>query len=189
MMRNVAGLSLSIGLLMGCGAAPQPAMPPDPSLLAAPGAATANGAVDGIQCESSEQLLFHIHSHLAVFVDGGVKLIPGGVGIGPPLEERNGVVLGGSCFSWLHTHDRTGILHIESPVTRVYTLGNFFHVWGQPLSATQVGPATGKVTAFLNGQPFAGDPATIPMDDHNVIQLDVGTPVIAAQPYTFPQGY
>ena len=71
---------------------------------------------------------------------------------------------------------------------RTFTLGNFFDIWGLPLSANQVGPAQGTVTAYLNGQLFSGDPTTIPLDAHNLIQLDVGAPTIAPQPYTFPAG-
>jgi len=159
------------------------------ALLAPTGDAAQSGPVDGISCETSEQLLFHIHAHLAVYVDGRPKLIPAGVGIGPPLDfDDTGFVVGGSCFSWLHTHDESGVIHIESPVQRTYTLGNFFDVWGQPLSATQVGPAKGAVTAYLNGEPFSSDPTTIPLDAQSVIQLDVGTPLVAPQPFTFPAG-
>jgi hypothetical protein len=159
------------------------------ALLAPTGDAAQSGPVDGISCETSEQLLFHIHAHLAVYVDGHPKLIPAGVGIGPPLDfDDTGFVVGGSCFSWLHTHDESGVIHIESPVQRTYTLGNFFDVWGQPLSATQVGPAKGAVTAYVDGEPFTSDPTTIPLDAQSVIQLDVGTPLVAPQSFTFPAG-
>ena len=40
-------------------------------------------------------------------------------------------VVGGSCFAWLHTHAADGVVHIESPTKRTYTLGNFFDVWGR----------------------------------------------------------
>jgi hypothetical protein len=157
----------------------------DSSTTLAPAAAR---SADGIKCESSEQLLFHIHAHLAIFVDGEPKLLAAGIGIGPPLQFAGGFVVGGSCFSWLHTHDQTGVIHIESPVQRTFTLGNFFDVWGQPLSATAVGPAQGAVTAYANGQPWSGDPAAMPLDAHAVLQLDVGAPSPSPQPYTFPPG-
>ncbi|HEY7953707.1 MAG TPA: hypothetical protein VII38_00380 [Polyangia bacterium] len=178
--------------LLGCGA-PLPAGPTDggpggSATLAPPGDEAVKGPVDGITCDTNEDLLFHIHAHLAIFVDGQQKLLPGGIGIGPPLQIASGFVVGGSCFSWLHTHDQSGVIHIESPVQRTFTLGNFFHIWGQPLSANQVGPAKGAVTAFLNGAAFTGDPSTIPLDAHNLVQLDVGKPAVAAQPYSFAPG-
>jgi hypothetical protein len=160
----------------------------DGGTLAPPGDKALTGPVDGIQCETSEELLFHIHAHLAIYVNGQPALLPGGIGIGPPLSTQNGFVVGGSCFSWLHTHDQTGVIHIESPIQRTFTLGNFFDVWGLPLSASAVGPAAGPVHAFLDGQPVSGDPTTIPLNAHAVVQLDVVDPVVAAQPFTFPAG-
>ena len=96
-------------------------------------------------------------------------------------------VEGGKCLYWLHTHNATGVIHVESPVQRVYTLGQFFDIWGQPLSTTQVGRATGSVTAFLNGKRFSGDPRSIKLTPHALIQLDVGK-VVPPQPFTFPAG-
>ena len=58
---------------------------------------------------------------------------------------------------------------------------------GQPLSTTQVGRATGNVTAFLNGKRFSGDPRSIKLTPHALIQLDVGK-VVPPQPFTFPAG-
>jgi len=159
----------------------------NPSDLAPSGATTVNGPVDGISCETSEQVVFHIHAHLAIFSGGSEKLVPSGVGIGPPLVIKNDFVVGGSCFSWLHTHDATGVIHIESPVERVYTLGDFFDVWGQPLTDTGVGPVSGAVTAYVNGDLFTADPRTIPLNAHSVIQLDVGTPLVAPQSYSFAE--
>ncbi|HEX3460046.1 MAG TPA: hypothetical protein VHT49_04005 [Acidimicrobiales bacterium] len=162
------------------------------SLLAPAGVTDTTSPVDGISCNSTEQLVFHIHAHLAVYVDGALKLLPPGVGIGPPLQfqqtSAGPFVVSGTCFSWLHTHDSSGVIHIESPVQRIYTLGDFFDIWGQPLSATQVGPAQGTVTAVVNGAAFAGSPRDIPLDAHNVIQLDVGSTLPAFQPFTFPAG-
>jgi hypothetical protein len=171
----------------GCTPPPPPA--PGGGVLAQAGDTAQGHAVDGITCDTSEQLLFHIHAHLSIYVDGQPRLVAAGIGIGPPLQFQNGFVVGGSCFSWLHTHDESGIIHIESPVQRTFTLGDLFDIWGQPLSATQAGPAQGSVTAFVNGQATPGDPRALALDAHAVLQLDVGAPAVAAQPYTWPAGY
>ncbi len=97
-------------------------------------------------------------------------------------------IASGTCFYWLHTHAADGIIHIESPVHRTYTLGDFFNIWGQPLTASQVGPAHGKVTALYNSQVYQGNPADIPLTRHAQIQLMVGTPLIAPVTITFPNG-
>ncbi len=134
--------------------------------------------IDGISCDVNEQVQYHVHAHLAIFVDGSAKQIPMGIGINPPLKTGSNTagsfVSGGSCFYWLHTHAADGVIHVESPSTAQYTLGNFFDIWGQPLATGQVGPALGKVTAFVDGRPFAADPRTIPLTAKTLIQLDVG---------------
>jgi hypothetical protein len=172
-----------------CGGSPLVAPPDGGAIVLAPTGDTAQGhAVDGITCDTSEQLLFHIHAHLKMYVQGQERLVARGIGIGPPLQLQNGFVVGGSCFSWLHTHDESGVVHIESPVQRTFTLGDFFAIWGQPLSPARVGPAPGSVSAFVDGVLFSGDPATIALDAHAVIQLDVGEPRVAPQPYSWPAG-
>jgi hypothetical protein len=89
---------------------------------------------------------------------------------------------------WLHTHAADGIIHTESPVERMYTLGDFFDVWGVRLARRRLGAARGPVTAFLDGRAFAGDPRRIPLLPHAQIQLEVGTPVVAPERITFPTG-
>jgi hypothetical protein len=149
--------------------------------LAPAAAPSADGTVDGISCQGSEQVAFHIHARLTIFVDGHPVRVPYGIGIADPqaqLYSGTAFVTSGACFSWLHTHAADGIIHIESPVGRVYTLGNFFDVWGQPLSRTQVGPAKGHVTAFFDGKVWLGNPRVIPLNAHSQIQLDVGRPLV-----------
>jgi hypothetical protein len=180
----------------GCGggnAQPTTTAPPTgtAALLAFIAGEPTGATVDGIQCQSQEQVLFHIHAHLAVYVDGQPRRIPEGIGIAPPRQVAQSAegpfVTGGSCFYWLHSHTPDGVIHIESPVPRTYTLGNYFDIWGQPLSRNRVGPAGGVVTAYLNGQRFAGDPRSIPLNAHAVVQLDVGSNVAPAG-FTFPTG-
>ncbi|HKF16650.1 MAG TPA: hypothetical protein VKF14_05585 [Candidatus Dormibacteraeota bacterium] len=151
-----------------------------------PTAATGQ-TVDGIQCETHEQVLFHIHAHLAIFVNGQEEQVPPGIGIpDPQVQQTQGgpFVASGSCFYWLHTHATDGIIHIEAPAQRTFTLGNLYDIWGQPLSASRAGGDTGQVIAYVDGKRFDGDPRTIPLGAHTVIQLDVGTDV-PFRPYTF----
>jgi len=132
----------------------------------------------------------HIHAHLAILVDGRAQPVPLGIGIPKPQIDSSGgepFVVGGSCFYWLHSHATDGVIHIESPDQRTYTLGNWFDIWGKPLSTTQVGGDSGVVFAYVNGQRYSGDPRQIQLTPHAVIQLEVGRDV-PPQPYTFGSG-
>ncbi|TMM15951.1 MAG: hypothetical protein E6G01_09265 [Actinobacteria bacterium] len=163
---------------------------PNGQLLAQLGDGLSGDPVDGVACNTGEQIAYHVHAHLAVYVNGQPRAIPYGIGIKQPVPEQTSAgpfVVQGDCFYWIHVHDLSGVIHIESPTQRTYTLGQFFDVWGQPLSSTQVGPASGPVTAFVNGAPYQGDPRSIPLTAHQVIQLDVGT-AVPPQPYQFPRG-
>jgi hypothetical protein len=167
---------------------PIPAAPP----LARPNAPAPGRSVDGISAAAAEQLAFHIHAHLTVFVAGSPRQLPYGVGIAPPLAVESTAsgpfALGGSAFFWLHTHAADGIIHIESPIERTYTLGNFFDIWSEPLGPQRVGPATGRVTAFFDGRRYLGNPRDIPLLAHAQIQLDVGRPLVAPESIRFPRG-
>ena len=83
--------------------------------------------IDNIQCNSMEQAAFHIHAHLDIFINGQPYTIPSQIGI---VSDR--------CFYWLHTHDESGVIHIESPTTRDFTLGQFFDIWNKKFSNSQI---------------------------------------------------
>jgi hypothetical protein len=155
----------------------------------APASSTVNGTtVDGIQCAPVEQLAYHIHAHLQVYVNGQSRSLPGAIGMVGPVAQQtpNGPFYSAqTCIYWLHTHTSDGIIHIESPTARIYTLGNFFNIWHQPLSSSQVATASGRVSAFVNGKPWTGDPRMIPLRAHAQVQLDVGSPNVAYAPISF----
>jgi hypothetical protein len=155
----------------------------------APASSTTPGAtVDGIQCAPVEQLAYHIHSHLQVYVAGQPRALPGAIGINGPVAQQTpeGPFYGASqCIYWLHTHTNDGVIHVESPTKRVYTLGNFFDEWRQPLSRTQVAGAHGTVAAFVDGKAWTKDPRAIPLVPHAAIQLNVGQPAINPQPVSW----
>jgi hypothetical protein len=164
---------------------------PSAAPLASKATMAAGENVDGISCQSNFHLLFHWHAALTIFVNGIQSQIPAGVGIIDPKETKNSkgqpFIQEGKCFYWLHTHAADGVIHIESPVQRSFTLGDFFDEWGLPLGGDQVGPAKGHVTAFYDGKVYQGNPGDIPLADKAQIQLDVGMPLIAPDLIQFPQ--
>jgi hypothetical protein len=147
--------------------------------------------VDGIGCQANDQVLFHIHAHLTIFVNGSPRQVPAGIGIPGARAQttpQGPFIASGNCFYWLHTHAADGIIHTESPVQRTYTLGGFFDEWGQPLGPGQAGPARGHVTAIYNGKLYQGNPRDIPLTRHAQIQLEVGTPLVAPESISWPSG-
>jgi hypothetical protein len=161
-------------------------------LLGTADSTSPGSTIDGISCNAGERLAYHIHVHLEVYDHGQPTTLPLGIGVVAPrdvLRTVNGdYVQGGSCFYWLHTHAVDGIIHVESPLRTTFDLGQFFDEWQQPLGPGTVAVAQGAVTAFVDGRRYQGDPRTIPLLRHEVIQLDVGGPVIPPQPFTFPPG-
>ena len=113
-------------------------------------ATTSNGApvIDNISCEP-EHLETHYHAHLTLLRNGKQVKVPAFIGI--DFKHQ--------CLYWLHTHDATGIMHIESPDTRTYTLGNWFDVWGKPLSKTQAAGLKGDLKVFVGNRQFTRGPA------------------------------
>jgi len=91
-------------------------------------------------CLGSESLFLHIHPYLRIVIDGKNVTIPGAIGIENALPEGSSnwgeVYSGGSssCFEPVHTHDSSGLIHIESPQNQNYTLGDFFNIWNQTYS-------------------------------------------------------
>jgi len=134
--------------------------------------------VRGIRCDRMEGTAFHIHAHLAIYDRGRAVAIP--EDIGRPLFSQ--------CFYWLHTHTPDGIIHIESPVVRTFTLGEFFAIWGEPLSRTRAGDARvrkgEKMTVWVDGFRYGGDPNGIELHQHSDITIDVGPPARKPQPFT-----
>jgi hypothetical protein len=141
--------------------------------------------VDGIGCGSQEYATFHVHTHVALFQSGRQMQVPQYIGFAPSLA--------GGCLYWIHTHDASGIIHIEAPDINPpqggpYTLGMLFDIWGQPLEREDVAGLVGPVTAYVNGERYDGDLRSIPMGAHQQIVLEVGTPLVPPPNYVFPPG-
>ncbi len=141
--------------------------------------------VDGIACGSQEYATLHVHTHLALFYKGKQMQVPQYIGFAPNLA--------GGCLYWIHTHDASGIIHIEAPDINPpqggsYLLGMLFDIWGESLDRNDVAGLVGPVTAFVNGAEYTGDLRTIPMGAHQQIVLEVGAPVVPPPNYVFPLG-
>jgi hypothetical protein len=136
--------------------------------------------INGVQCQSLAQLAYTAYAHLQVYVEGHSFALPGGigmVGMKAKATDRGLLFNPTTCMYWLHTRAADGVIQVQSPVRRTYTLGDLFRIWNQPLSSARVAAAKGHVTASVDGRPWAGDPGNIPLTEHADIQLAVGRPV------------
>jgi len=146
--------------------------------------------VDGIPCDEAPSH-FHIHAHISLFHNGTQIAIPLALGIMNPVIGAGGVLAtSGSCLYHLHTHDRTGLIHIENPIVATFTLGEVFDIWGEPLTRSNIAGFTGPVLVYVAtcapGFPFicdapvlySGDPRAIVLSQHGQITLEVGGPYV-----------
>lgn len=126
--------------------------------------------IDGIRCDSMEGAVEHIHSHLQIFNRGRSVQVPADVGI---------MSIAG-CLYWVHTHATDGVIHIEAPTARTFTLGQFFDVWGADLSSTHAGPVSAPrghtLRVTVNGRLWTHDPRSIPLRDREEIVIQNGPP-------------
>ncbi len=126
--------------------------------------------VDGIRCESGEGAALHIHANLQMYDRGRKKTVPSNIGI----------PIGAGCLYWMHTHSNNGMIHIESPVNQLFTLGQFFDIWAVNLSRSQAGGlSAGRGTSLrflVNGRVWTRDPKRIPLQNHETIVIESGPP-------------
>jgi hypothetical protein len=141
--------------------------------------------VDGIGCGTQEYATLHVHTHLSLFYNGKQIQVPAYIGFAPNPA--------GSCLYWIHTHDASGIIHVEAPDIAPpqggpFVLGMLFDIWGQPLQPDDVAGLKGTVSTYVNGMKYDGNLTTIPLRSHQQIVLEVGTPIVPPPNYTFPAG-
>jgi hypothetical protein len=172
----ITGLAALLGLLtVGCGSsnlAPagltvsgpglqvgQPPWPPEYEHLAQ--------RLRQIGLPSGGKETFHIHAMLHIYVNGLLVPLPANVGLDPAKHLE----------SSLHTHDHTGIIHMEAAHSFNFTLGDFFSVWGVKLGPAQLGGLTGyggdHLHFYLNGRPLS-DPATHVLHNNDSVVIGYG---------------
>jgi len=78
---------------------------------------------------SGEAFATHTHTQLRLIVDGKAMEIPALIGIDEAAHQ----------ITALHTHDNSGIIHVESPkVSDHYRLDQFLVLWGAGKSKPQL---------------------------------------------------
>jgi hypothetical protein len=164
---------------------------------------TAPQTAGGVPCDSLEHTQVHYHAAVQIVYQGNVLPIPANVGIsGDPTAP--------TCFYWLHVHAANpNVIHIESPASQTFTLGQFFAIWStwskaqggpnEPLDATHVSTLIltpdEKLVVYTDlqdgkgPQVYTGDPKAIVLQAHEVITLEITPPAVTPPPsFTFTNG-
>ncbi len=136
---------------------------------------------------SQEGTALHTHEHLDIFIHRQHTPVPSGIGI----NKTAGFI------SPIHTHDATGIIHVESPTIRDYTLGQFFDIWGVRLTAACIGgyctDSANTLLVFVDGQFYSQNPRDLVLKAHQEIVISFGTakelPLPIPNDYSFPPDY
>lgn len=137
----------------------------------------------GLPALTREGSALHLHQHLDIFVNGSSVGVPASIGV-------NGIE---GFISPIHTHDGSGIIHIESPTVQPYTLGQFFDIWGVRLTRDCIGGYCAQegtpLNVFSNGRPVAGDPRELKLEPHQEIAIIYGpSPQEIPSSFQFPPG-
>jgi hypothetical protein len=122
-----------------------------------------------LSANPTEQLAYHIHQHLDIYLDGKHVTVPQCIGI-------YGCYQNFAFITELHTHRTDGIIHVEAPSNKHYTLGTFFAEWGVYLSRTCVGAYCQGYTWYLDGKRQTGPPYALKLEPHQVIVIAIGKP-------------
>jgi hypothetical protein len=117
----------------------------------------------------AEGTTMHEHANVQVFINGQQEPVPTSIGI----NESAGTIQS------IHTHDDTGVVHLESSKARTFTLGEFFGVWGVRFTPSCVGgycnDGQNQIRVYVDGKEQTGAASDIPLDDQSVIVVTYGT--------------
>jgi hypothetical protein len=140
----------------------------------------ANGAKSAARATAlglpPEGTTMHEHANVQIFVHGKEERIPTDVGINPSAGTIQSI----------HTHDDTGLVHLESSESREFTLGDFFGVWGVRFTPSCLGAycneGDNRLQVFLDGEEVTDDLQDVQLDDQTVIVVTYGTPAELPDP-------
>jgi hypothetical protein len=157
-----------------------------PPPWSAPADVEARVKAAGLTMLTAEGTALHIHQHLTVTVDGTAVQVPALIGIDEQAQR----------ISAIHTHDTSGVVHVESPDVRTFHLDQVFAEWDVRLAKGAVGPyVDGKdgatVTVFVNQRRYTGDPRSIALTAHEDIDFVVTHGGATPQPpaaFVWPKG-
>ncbi len=142
----------------------------------------------GLEILKAEGTVEHYHAHLDVFVNGSPETVPANIGF---VADASGQAIG---ISALHTHDTSGVLHVEAPTAGLkYTLGQALTEWGVLGQDGSIGGKADSGAAawhvYVNGVKQSGKVTALQLAAHQEIALVYGLdPAQIPASYAFPAG-
>ncbi|KND51882.1 MAG: hypothetical protein ABA06_01315 [Parcubacteria bacterium C7867-001] len=104
---------------------------------------------------------FHVHPILEIVANGENVSVPTNIGVQQ------------TCMTALHTHTPDGVIHVESPEKRDYTLADFFAVWKQPFSKDEIlgfkADANHRVRITVDGVEVDSFESTVLKDKERIV--------------------
>lgn len=188
------------------------------------GAPDGTTSVDGMSCgavtegASYPQSAFSQHAFVGIYDNGTWEALPQAIGMVKPVSPTAGTpshptdtyaVENNQCEYNLHTHDYSGLVHVEDEtlaqsnemMPAYATLQALFDLWGAQLGATGItagsSSMTGPVTIYsgtpggrtsagndivTSYAPFAGAAGSLQFSKHMAVWIVVGTPPSAGLP-------
>jgi len=113
------------------------------------------------------ETIAHTHASVQIYDDGKKEPVPANIGI----DQATGTI------SPLHTHDTSGIIHMEADREFDFTLGQLIAIWGVEFSDSQIGSLKSqgdqKLQVYLNGQ-RVNDPVNVIMPEKGNLVIGYG---------------
>jgi hypothetical protein len=144
---------------------------------------TDGSAIGTFTCNINPPDTYNVHAHVSILVNNELQAIPRYVGAAPTGQTH--------CFYPIHTDFTSGRVHVISAASGTFTLGQFFQIWGQPLTSTNVAGVTGlPVEVYItdNGTSTKveeADWSTIELKDKRLITIELGTPLAEIPNFTW----
>jgi hypothetical protein len=113
-------------------------------------------------CIEHSSLESHYHFKMNIYINNALRPIPEEVGIS------------GSCMHVMHTHGSDNTVHVELPSGYSGpspTLENFFSIWGQTFSPTELLGETGLLTMKIGNTVYAEDLPSFSPSDGQELEL------------------
>jgi len=129
----------------------------------------------GLECLLSMAEDYHVHTHVSIFLNGEALAVPPEIGIVDTSATTH-------CFYSIHTHEKSGKIHVEAAAPGIFTLGQLFSIWGQPLTNTDLAGFTGMpVVVYVTDNGVVTEVAdnwqNIELTSHREITIAVGSPI------------